>query len=105
MSSQTPKGPAKTTPKHGKKIENRLYSKYRRGSPKRESSGGINPDDHIAVAAVCQDEVRVFDDVKHGRRLIRVRQFAHYGAAALWATEHDAAERRALRNRQTAVLN
>lgn len=84
----------RTVPKHGKKLENRLWSKDHRGDGKRPTrDGGINPDGAIEVAAVCGSEVRVFASVKQGRALLSVRTFAHRGAALLWAHEHDQRER------------
>jgi hypothetical protein len=83
-----------STPKHGKRHENRLWSRDRRGDGKRqERDGGINPDGSISVAAVCGNEVRVYSEAKAGRRLRYAQTFATHGAARLWAHEHDDAER------------
>lgn len=96
--STTPESKRATTPKHGKKPENRLYSKWRRGmaNSQREGDGGMNPDASIRVAIVCGDEVRVYEKTKGApRRLYGSYSFASHGAARLWAEEHDAMERQA----------
>lgn len=64
---------------------------------------GANPDSTINVATVCGTEVRIYDDEpKSGgpRALLRTLSFAHYGAARLYAQEHDDAERAARARRQ-----
>lgn len=89
-----PKGPSKTTPKHGKDPVNRLYTTFRRGSTKKaENDGGINPDGSIEVAAVCGGVVRIYDTVKHKRRRLDELYFPNHGAAVLFATEHDESQR------------
>lgn len=96
MSSMKQKGPAKTTPTHGKRVENRLYSKYQRGKDaKTREDGGINPDGTIEVATVCGTVVSVYDKVKHGRRRLDRFIAPNHGAAVLWATEHDENQRAA----------
>ena len=94
-----------TTPKHGKRIENRLYSKFRRGRLMKDDNrpSQLNPDASIYVAAVCGREVTIFNDKKHGRRAVQWRNFPHRGAAVLFAIEHDEAERAARAWRQGAV--
>jgi hypothetical protein len=64
---------------------------------------GANPDSTINVAAVCGTEVRIYDDEPKGggpRLLLRTLNFAHHGAARLYAQEHDEAERAARARRQ-----
>ncbi len=88
-------GKRASEPKHGKKDENRLWSKYRRGDGVKTEEGGgrINPDGAIEIAAVCGAELRTYAKVKHGRHLMNVRQFAHHGAAVLYATEFEESQR------------
>lgn len=105
MSSMKQKGPAKTTPKHGKNPERRLYSTWRRGIPKNDQAdGGINPDGTIDVAAVCGSTARIYSSVKEGRKFRYSIEFASHGGAALFAVEHDAAERAARARRSQSVL-
>lgn len=96
-SSEISKGKRATVPKHGKKPENRLWSRTRRGYGVKESEGDgtINPDASIMVAAVCGSEVRIYEKSKRVRKLSNVIDFANHGQAAIFATEHDEAGRRA----------
>lgn len=89
-----------STPKHGKKLENRLWSKIRRGTGiKREQRDQFaDQSTNIAVATVCpavngRAEVRVYDRMRHGRRpFMFAMTLPHLGAARLYAQEHDARE-------------
>ncbi|MES2950256.1 MAG: hypothetical protein V4858_17065 [Pseudomonadota bacterium] len=47
------------------------------------------------VAAVCDNEVRIYSGVQeNGRRpLLTTKRFAHHGAAVNYAQEHDEAEK------------
>lgn len=104
MSSMKPKGPAQTTPKHGKRVENRLWSKWHRGPEQRtEQIGGLNPDGTISVVAVCGNEARRYAKVKWGRKLESVDLFPSHGAAKLYADEFERWER-VLQGRQIPTL-
>jgi hypothetical protein len=89
-------GKRASVPKHGKKPENRLWSKWRRGHGTKtdDNDGTINPDATIRVAAVCGEEVLIYDKSKRVRRLSTTYQLANHGAAVLFAAEWDEAERR-----------
>lgn len=85
-------GPKTTTPKHNKHIENRLWSRLRRGGAVKTKKS--NPDDHIKLAAVCDSQVIIFGEVHSGvRPKLKTFFFSHYGAAKMFAVEYDEKER------------
>jgi hypothetical protein len=89
------KGKRATVPKHGKKLENRLWSKWKRGDGKqKERDQGMNPDAAIEVATVCDNVVRTYTEAKAGRRLKSVLTFPHRGAAVVYADEYEEVQRR-----------
>lgn len=88
------RGKRASEPKHGKKPENRLWSKFKRGDGKVKERDEINPDAAIDVAVVCGNVVHTYRDKKHGRGLISIHNFAHRGAALMWAHEYEEFQRR-----------
>jgi hypothetical protein len=98
------RGKRATTPKHGKKPENRLYSAFRRGNPSKGGDGEIviNPDASIAVVAVCGNEAITYSKGKKVRSPQGRVRFDNHGQAVQFAIERDAMERRYRDSRESS---
>lgn len=56
-------------------------------------------EEDLPCAAVCGDEVRIYGEREPNgvRPLLKVRRFAHYGAAVLFAQEYDEDMKKSMR--------
>jgi len=81
MSSMVKKGPASTSPKHGKRSDRRLWSKTRRGEGKRETHS-----DNSFKVLVCDKTARVY---RGSSPFNPWETFPSHGAAVQFAVDYE----------------